>query len=153
MILWQVIVTVIETKDQTLFRDNSMLLTHWGRVKHIHVYVSKLTIIGSDNSLSRAWRQSIIRTNAGFVSFRPQGPYINEISIKIQHFHSRKCIWRCRLWNDGYLQSSLGVIVLIEVFLTAILTAEMVWMWTLHISATYEYPIYNTLSVTQRPWL
>ena len=38
------------------------VLTHWGWVTHI--WVSKLTIIGSDNSLSPGRRQAIIWTNA-----------------------------------------------------------------------------------------
>ena len=39
-------------------------LTHWGR--ETHICVSKLTIIGSDNSLSSG-RQAIIWTNAGIL--------------------------------------------------------------------------------------
>ena len=38
-------------------------LTHWGRVTDI--WVSKLTIIGSDNGLLPGRRQAIILTNAG----------------------------------------------------------------------------------------
>ena len=38
-------------------------LTHWGWVTHI--YISKLTIIGSDNGLSPGRRQTIIWTNDG----------------------------------------------------------------------------------------
>ena len=34
------------------------VLTHWGRVTHI--YVGKLTIIGSDNGLAPRRRQAII---------------------------------------------------------------------------------------------
>ena len=40
-------------------------LTHWGRV--VHICVSKLTIIGSDNGLSPGLRQAIIWTNAGIL--------------------------------------------------------------------------------------
>ena len=40
-------------------------LTHWGRVAHI--WVGKLTIIGSDNGLSPGRRQAIIWTNAGIL--------------------------------------------------------------------------------------
>ena len=42
-----------------------------------HICVSKLTIIGSDNGLS-----------------------------KFMHFHSRKCIWKCRLENGRHLVSA-----------------------------------------------
>ena len=41
-------------------------LTHWSRVTHI--FVSKLTSIGSDNSLSPVWCQAITWTNAGVLS-------------------------------------------------------------------------------------
>ena len=44
-------------------------LTHWGRV--IHICVSKLTIIGSDNGLSPGRRQAIIWTNAGILLTGP----------------------------------------------------------------------------------
>ena len=47
----------------------SYLLTHWGRV--MHICVSKLTIIGSDNGLSPGQRQAIIWTNAGLLLTRP----------------------------------------------------------------------------------
>ena len=28
--------------------------------------------------------------------------YLNEIQIKIQKFHTWKCIWKCLLWNSGH---------------------------------------------------
>ena len=40
-------------------------VTHWGRV--MHICVSKLTIIGSDNDLSLKRRLAIIWTNAGIL--------------------------------------------------------------------------------------
>ena len=40
-------------------------LTHWGRM--LHIYVSKLTIIGSDDGLSPGRHQAIIWTNAGIL--------------------------------------------------------------------------------------
>ena len=46
-----------------LFPDCDYDSTHWGRVTHI--CVSKLTIIGSDNSLMSSRCQAIIWTNAG----------------------------------------------------------------------------------------
>ena len=46
-----------------------LVLTHWGRVTHI--YVSKLTIIDSDNGLSPGRRQAIIWTNADSSSISP----------------------------------------------------------------------------------
>ena len=52
------------TSDFRLTKD-----TKWGGVMHIHV--SKLTIIGSDNDLAPGRRQAIIWTNAGILLFGP----------------------------------------------------------------------------------
>ena len=46
-------------------------LTHWGRVMHISV--SKLTIIGSDNGLTPTRHQAIIWTNVGIMLIRTLG--------------------------------------------------------------------------------
>ena len=54
-------------------------LTHWGRV--MHIYVSKLTIIGSDNGLSPGRRQAIIWTNDGILLIGPFGTNFSEILI------------------------------------------------------------------------
>ena len=74
-------------------------LTHWVRV--MHICVSKLTIIGWDNGLSPGRRQAIIWTIDAILLTEPLGTKFNEILIEI-HFHSRKCIWQCRLWNDSH---------------------------------------------------
>ena len=59
-------------------------LTQWGRVTHI--FVSKLTIIGSDNGLSPDRRQAIIWTNAGLLLIEPLGSNFSEILIEILTF-------------------------------------------------------------------
>ena len=64
------------------------ILTHWGRV--MHICVSKLTIIGSDNGLSPGRRQAIIWTNAGILLIGPLGTNFNDISIKIHIFSFNK---------------------------------------------------------------
>ena len=43
-------------------------LLHWGRV--MHICISKLAIIGSDNGLSPGWRQAIIWINVGILLIR-----------------------------------------------------------------------------------
>ena len=73
-------------------------LTHWGQV--MHICVGKLIIIGSDNGLSPGRRQAIIWNNAGIWLMGPLGTNFSEI-LMIQ-FHSRKCTWKCRLWNNSY---------------------------------------------------
>ena len=76
-------------------------LAHWGRATHI--CVGKLTIIGSDNGLAPGRCQAIIWTSAGISLNGPLGTNFNETLIWIQHFHSRKCIWKCRLRNGVHL--------------------------------------------------
>ena len=65
-------------------------------------------ITASDNGLSPDWRQTIIGINAGILLIRPSGTNFSEILIEI-HFHSRKCIWKCRMENSGLSElASLG---------------------------------------------
>ena len=65
-------------------------LTHWDRMTHIHICVSKLTIIGSDNGLSPGRRQAIIWTNAGLLLIGPLGKNFNEMLMKIRSFSFKK---------------------------------------------------------------
>ena len=64
------------------------MLTHSGQVTHI--CVGKLTVIGSDDSLSSGQRQAIIWTCAGKVSIGPLETNFSEILIRIQTFSFRK---------------------------------------------------------------
>ena len=64
------------------------ILTHWGRVTHI--WVSKLTIIGSDNGLSPGRRQAIVWTNAGILLIRTLGTNVIEIQGEINSFSFQK---------------------------------------------------------------
>ena len=63
-------------------------LTHWGRV--MHICVSKLTIIGSDNGLSPGRRQAIIWTSAWILLIGPLGTNFSEVLIGNQTFSSEK---------------------------------------------------------------
>ena len=55
-----------------------------------HIYVSELTIIGSDNGLSPGRRQAIIWDNAGLLLIEPLWTNVSEISIGIQTFSFMK---------------------------------------------------------------
>ena len=66
----------------------AFLFTHWGRATHI--YVSKQTIIGSDNSLSPGRRQAIIWTNAELLLIGTLGTNFSEILIEIRIFSFKK---------------------------------------------------------------
>ena len=80
------------------------LLTHWGRVTHI--CVNNVTIIGSDNGLLPVRCQAIIWTNAGVLLIWPLGTNFDEILIEIRHFHWRKYVWKCCLWNVAHFTSA-----------------------------------------------
>ena len=60
------------------------LLTHWGQV--MHIYVSNLTIIGSDNGLSPCRRQAIIWTKAGILLIGALGSNFSGILTQIHTF-------------------------------------------------------------------
>ena len=62
--------------------------------------------IGSDNSLSRIWRQTIIYTNVVSLPIGPLGTYFSEIGIKIRRFSYSKRVWKCRLSNGGHVVSA-----------------------------------------------
>ena len=73
------------SKDETC---GCPILTHWGWV--MHIWVSNLTIIGSDNGLSPGRRQAISWTNAGILLSGPLGTNISEILITIPIFSFEK---------------------------------------------------------------
>ena len=65
-------------------------------------------ITGSDNGLAPFRCQSVVSTNGELLPIRPQGTDRIKFCLKFKSFHSRKCIWTCRLQNDGhYVSASL----------------------------------------------
>ena len=56
----------------------------------MHICISKLSIISSNNGLSPGWRQAIIWTNAGMLLIGPLGTNFSEILIKIYAFSFKK---------------------------------------------------------------
>ena len=78
-------------------------IIHWGRVAHI--FVSKLTIIHSDNGLSPDWHQAIIRTNAEKSLIRT----FSETQAEFVHFHSKM---HFKMSSAKCLQFCLGINVL-----------------------------------------
>ena len=64
-------------------------LTHsWGGV--MHIYVSKLAIIGSVNGLAPSRRKAISWSNAGILLIGPLGTNFNQIHIEIHNFSFKK---------------------------------------------------------------
>ena len=71
-----------------------------------HIWVSKLTIISSDNGLSPGRRQAIIWTNAGILLIGPLGRNLSKILIGIQTFSFKKMQLKCRLRNGVHFVSA-----------------------------------------------
>ena len=65
-------------------------LHHWGWV--MHIWISKLTVIGSDNGFYPHQHQAIIWTIAGILLICPLGTKFSEISIKVLTFSFKKML-------------------------------------------------------------
>ena len=87
-------------------------LTHLGRV--MHICVSNLTIIGSDDGLSPDRRQAIICTNAGILLIGPLGE--NFIGIQTFSLYKMHLKMSSAKWRPFYL--GLNVLTKLGDFLT-----------------------------------
>ena len=72
----------------TYLQRNLPILTNWSRV--MHICISKLAIIDSDNGLLPGRRQTIIWINAGILLNGSLGTNFSEIFIKILTFSYKK---------------------------------------------------------------
>ena len=79
--------------------DDENYMNSLGQV--MHICISKLTNIGSENGLLPCRHQAIIWTNARILLIVPLETNIHEIFNSI-HIHSRKRIWKCHLENGGH---------------------------------------------------
>ena len=74
-------------------------LIHWGRVTHIHIWVSKLAVIGSDNGLS----PSHYLNQCWIILNWTLGDKLQRNLNKTSNiFIQRKCVWKCHLRNSGH---------------------------------------------------
>ena len=80
----------------------------------MHIYVSKLATIGSDNGLSPGRRQVIIWTNAGILLIRPLWTNFSEILIEIVIFSFKKM--RLKVSSAKWRPLCLGLNVLRNTF-------------------------------------
>ena len=99
------------------------LLTHWGRV--MHICVSKLTIIGTDNGLSPDRRQALIWANAGILLIEPLGTKFSEIFIKIYTFSFRKM--HLKMSSGKWWPFCLGFNVLIRMACSQVVYPTPCW--------------------------
>ena len=93
--------------------ENWNWFNYWGRV--MHICVSKLTIIGSDNGLSPGRRQAIVWTNDGILLTGTLGTNLSEILSKINTFSFKKM--HLKMTSVKWRPFCLGLNVLIKRFL------------------------------------
>ena len=84
----------------SLWENNNIYSTHWGRVTHI--CVSRLAIIGSYKRLPPDRRQAIIWTNAVKLLIGPLGTNLSEILIEILIFSFKKMHLKMSPGNVGH---------------------------------------------------
>ena len=86
------------------------ILTHWGRA--MHICVTKLTIIASDNGLSPGRPQAIIWNNDGILSIGLLATNFSEILIEILTFSFKKM--RLKVSSAKWRPFCLGLNVLTQ---------------------------------------
>ena len=114
-----------------------MPLTHWARVTHI--WVSKLTIIGSDSGLSPGRRQASLWTNAWILSIGPLGTNFGEILTEIRIFLFRKM--HLKMSSAKWWLFCLGLNVLNSTWLFNISTGQGFHTWIVNVKyLAYQLP-------------
>ena len=92
---------------------SSLWLTHWGRV--MHICISNITIIGSDDGLSPGRCQAIIWTNAGILLIWLLRTKLSEILILIHTLSFRKM--HLKISSGKWRPFCLGLNALISLLL------------------------------------
>ena len=82
----------------------------------MHIFVSKLTIIDSDNGLSPEWRQAIIWTNAGILLIGPLWTNFSEILIQILTFSFKKMRLKWRPFCLGLNVLSIKALKILSLY-------------------------------------
>ena len=120
----------------------------------MHICISKLNIIGSDNGLAPGRCQAIIWTNAGILLIKPLGINFSELLIKIHAFSLKKMHLKMLSgkWHPFCL--SLNVIYSLYVLLCCALFKTS-WIWTMSQGLTTSPKIFSTCILTTKfmlPW-
>ena len=152
-------------------RDNihREALTHWGWV--MHICISNLTIIGSDNGLAPGWHQAIIWTIAGKLLIGPLGKNFSEILIELiffqentlaaifsrpqfVNFRNSNNIVFCWIWKSNYMMLGLThwgrnkmAVIFRSHFKTHFHERTFMCFYLNYTSTYFEGPIYNKTSL------
>ena len=123
----------------------------------MHICVSKLTIVGSDNGLSPGRHQVIIWTNAGIVLIGPLGTRFGEILNKIyisifQKMHLKMSLGNWRPVDLGLSVANSVILWLTQILLlTELLTFAHSGIYSHYHSSTHlhiQCQVLTTLSLT-----
>ena len=107
----------------------------------MHLCVSRLTIIGSDNGMSPEWRQVMIWTNAGILLIWPLGTNFSEILTEIHTFSFKKM----HLENGGhFVQASIKH--------SLMSTCWFLCYWLVYLGLVYWH-IYTSLGLNELKYL
>ena len=101
---------------------------HWALV--LHICISKLTIIGTENGLPPCRRQAIIWTNAGILLIGPQGTNYSEILIKIHIFTFKKM--RLITSSGKWQPFCLSLSVLNKILKVPPDICQMIYIYSIH---------------------
>ena len=71
--------------------------THFHLVEYMRQYIGSALV-----QITAGRRQAIIWTNVGILLIGPLVINFSDISIEINDFSFKKCIWKWRLWNGGH---------------------------------------------------
>ena len=106
-------------------------LTHWGWV--MHICISKLTTIGSNNGSSPSQHQAIFWTNAEILLTGPLGTNSSEMLIKIYKFSFTKMHLKMSKCKLTIIMSRSQCVTCFEVYPYA----SHGWSYDQHVSINY----------------
>ena len=130
----------VDHKRELGSHEKSWRLTYWGQL--MHIYVSRITNIGSDNGLSPGRRQAIIWTNVGILLIRTLRTNFSEILSAIHTFSFKKM--HLKMSSAKWRPFCLCLIVLKD---QCVVTMEAV-MWALLALSHISSPGNSAVNVT-----
>ena len=113
-----------------------------------HIYISDLTSIGSDNSLSPGRRQAITWTNAGILLIVPLATNFSENSIEILAFSFTKM--RLKVSSAKWRPFCLGLNMLTHLVQNK--NASVTCSFLLRVCLVYHCPIWLWLDYLPMAW-
>ena len=108
----------------------------------MHIYISKITIIDSDNGLLPGRRQAIIWTNAGILLIGPLGTNFSEILIKSYTFSFKKMHFKTLQIGGHFVSASMCEM---QSYNSDLTTASFLLVVIFMCKSTFRDPYYKDL--------